>query len=249
MSAKKECPFTHEELREMYEVQGMTAKSLAMQCNVTAGLLARWLKGNGIQIRHDIRRDSEENARPSKEWLWEKYWKEGLSLIEIGQAWSDAVGRSLPYGGPTVWKWMKKHGIHLRDSRDTLRAFLRSPRAREIRRENGMSMHAQGKLPKGNPEQMRKAQVLGVAKIRKEARRRIETRECCLFGCVVKITRPRHRFEGDTWFCCLSHKTTYYNRQRGQFRRDTALQAMKQEAEARAEQARHDALARLARGY
>ena len=240
MAAKKECPFTAEELREMYEVQGLPAYAIGNNAGVTGITCTKWLRDAGLNMR------SRQNVykpfpSPSKDWLWEKYWKEGKSAEQIGTIWAKAVGRNKPFCAKYIYRLMEANGIDRRECGDGMKRYAKTERFRSKSAANGRKLQASGKAGKATLQHMQRIQKIATKLKIQQAK---ETRTCCLSGCLVAISRKRSRF-CNVWFCCRSHQYEYIKMQTRQRRHDEMLDRMQQEADALMLKARNQARADL----
>jgi len=237
MAEKKECPYN---LREMYEVQRLSQAEIATREATSITTVRRWMRERGIKTHHSSRFTFPVDDRPSREWLWEKYWRLGMTSAEIGRLWADAIQRQQPFADKTVRKWMRRHDISIRNKREanqTPPSLLFFEKGREAR--------------KGYPSGRPRHEMLKIAKISARVRRKenYQTRECSLPGCGVAITRTKSKFTRENCFCCGSHRATYYHTMNRQRKHDAILERMQQEAEASLLKAQQEARDKLARGY
>ena len=242
MPAKKRvCPYTPDELREMYEGQELSTAKIAAETRASERTVGVWLRDAGIAVRRSGFQRSNEFPFPGKLWLHEHHWDKGWSLGKIGERWAIFVGRDTAYSDSTVTTWMKGNGVPIRPVWNGLTMFNKSPQGREKARQKMINLRENGKAGRPSDDHMRK---MVSARAKKQIAAR-ETRICCLAGCNVSVTRSKARFRGSTWFCCVLHSNTHLHILRRQREHDAMLERMQQEANALALKARNDARAQL----
>lgn len=96
-----------DELREMYETQGLTKVEIGQRYGFTAGAVALWLAACGI----DSRGSARKSPIPQKQLA--KLVNQGLSFQEIGQVF-DRTPSGIHY-------WIHKYGIMPRSQSEALR--------------------------------------------------------------------------------------------------------------------------------
>lgn len=103
---------TPEELRNLYDTQGLTDGMIAERCEVSRATVQRWRKEAGIagrsmeeayQVRTEKRRTRSDTKRPPKD-----------ELIAVLKTMSQrAASRKFGVSGGAVWVWCKYYGIDM----------------------------------------------------------------------------------------------------------------------------------------
>lgn len=120
-----EYPWRDKELlKEKYHAEGKSMKTIANEWDTTPGTINRWTDRHDIETRDPADRsfhhiNSKEHT--DKDWLKRQYHEEEKSLSEIAEVTD--VNRD------TIYYWMNKHDIELRDRKTESRKRSRLQRA------------------------------------------------------------------------------------------------------------------------
>ncbi len=93
---------TKEQLEELYWKQGLSLDRIEEKIGCRRAKIHYWLKKFGIKRRAEYKK----HLKIEKEVLEELYWKQGLSLEEIGKRFK--------CHDSNIFYWMRKHGIKTR---------------------------------------------------------------------------------------------------------------------------------------
>jgi hypothetical protein len=187
MSAKIECPFTVDELRNMYVTQRVDAVDIASQVGVSRSTIATWLRSANITrlTNRRVRREYKSECPFSKDRLHELYWRDRLTLAQIAIAAHPLL--SYVVSCSMVLRWMNRYGIDTRTKSEARKlAMKRNPKLKE-------NLHGQGGRGMGWNHVTTKQMRRNASKARK-ARHEMasETRQCV--WCGIQITKARSRF-------------------------------------------------------
>lgn len=94
-------------LRENYIYKERSADELAEEVGVANTTILRWLDEHDIPRRPSASEIPEDARYTDSEWLYDKYWEEGLSMSDIGEI--EGVNSS------TIGTWLHRHDIEVRD--------------------------------------------------------------------------------------------------------------------------------------
>lgn len=248
MSAKKEKP-TEAELRELYEVQRLSARSIGMQFNVGNNTILRWLRAYGIDIRTSFGEydaiDSEGNnignclqntkCPVTLERLKELYLIEMKSLVEIVN-WI-YLKLNIKVSDTSVRHWLHKDNIllrtqkHGRDLRGRkLPESLREKfaQSRIIAQTSPVRIEAVRKVAHKNMRKAQKASVL--------ARKKRRVHLTCT-NCGQQFSRPPAKaYIGKLPFCSNSCTGKYYTHQRKLARLAEPLRQLEAKKDAQAKE-------------
>jgi DNA-binding transcriptional ArsR family regulator len=96
-------------LRRLYFEEEMSMKEIGDNLGVSRSAISSWMKDFGIETRNtsEARRLKAPKRLRDEEWVYKKYWEEGLTIGEI----SDLVD----VYRDTASKWLERLGIEKRD--------------------------------------------------------------------------------------------------------------------------------------
>ena len=98
---------TKEELYDLYWNKKLDISKISEKLGLGKTTIFRWLKRYNIKIRTNSESKLKGKYKPSKEELYELYWKKGLSTVKIG-------GKYM-VSNVSILRWLKEYEIKIRD--------------------------------------------------------------------------------------------------------------------------------------
>ena len=206
MPAPKFTPEQKQELAALYQGGGETIDTLAARYGCDRTCVASNLRKLGVPMRRFSPYTAKALACPyTPERLREMYWKEGLSLSEIGEHARQFFDRQERVFNKTVTRLMQEAGITLRTLSEAQTVDKRRHRARYV--EILKAIPGEVKKAKTPPAAFPKAALKAAAE--KKKAECWETRPCSLPGCSGTTTRRKSHFRAEFAYCCHAHANSH----------------------------------------
>ena len=126
---------TKEEIYDLYWNKKLDVSKISEKLGLGKTTIWRWIRKYNIRIRTNSEAKLKGKYKPTKEELYNLYWKQGLSTVKIGKKYK--------VSNVSVLRWSKEYGIKIRDR------GLRSSNLRLLSKEKLCDLYVKQKLTCG----------------------------------------------------------------------------------------------------